>query len=90
MVERPVIDASVVAKWFLSDEPDKSVAGQLLLLLLANKVDFPSQRSTHVVGSAIEHAAGGMHGIPPSGESWNNHSWRNLPSVVCWRCRVAC
>lgn len=33
MPDRLVIDASVVAKWFLSDESDKDAADKLLLLL---------------------------------------------------------
>ena len=44
MPDRLVIDASVVAKWFLSDEADKDAADKLLLLLLADEIEMSAPR----------------------------------------------
>jgi len=40
MPDRLVIDASVVAKSFLSDEADKGAADKLLLLLLSDEIEM--------------------------------------------------
>src|SRR5258708_1417458 len=44
MPDQMVIDASVVAKWFLSDEADKDAADKLLLLLLADEIEMSAPR----------------------------------------------
>lgn len=44
MPDRMVIDASVVAKWFLSDEADRDAADKLLLLLLADDIEMSAPR----------------------------------------------
>ena len=44
MTDRMVIDASIVAKWFLSDETDRDAADKLLLLLLSDDIEMSAPR----------------------------------------------
>jgi predicted nucleic acid-binding protein len=44
MSKRMVIDASVAAKWFLSDEPDYEVAEDILLASLGNELELYAPR----------------------------------------------